>query len=68
MLEDYQMFITGLAAREKPPTFEDLTGILQQEEERRGNLKPQNSELALWSKKRPSKGKSGEGSIGSYQP
>ena len=34
MLEDYQMFITGLAAREKPPTFEELTGILLQEEER----------------------------------
>ena len=38
MLEDYQMFITGLAAREKPPTFEELTGILLQEEERRENL------------------------------
>jgi hypothetical protein len=40
MLEDYHMFITGLAAREKPPTFEELTGILLQEEERHGNLKP----------------------------
>jgi hypothetical protein len=28
MLEDYHKFITGLAAREKPPTFEELTGIL----------------------------------------
>jgi hypothetical protein len=28
MLEDYHMFITGLAAREKPPTFEELIGIL----------------------------------------
>jgi len=27
MLEDYQMFIIGLAAREKPPTFEELIGI-----------------------------------------
>jgi hypothetical protein len=36
MLEDYHMFITGLAAREKPPTFEELTGILLQEEERHG--------------------------------
>jgi hypothetical protein len=27
MLEYYQMFITGLTAREKPPTFEELTGI-----------------------------------------
>jgi hypothetical protein len=60
MLEDYQMFITGLAAREKPPTFEELTGILLQEEERRGNLKPQNTDLALWSNKRSSRGRSGE--------
>jgi hypothetical protein len=28
------MFITGLAAREKAPTFEELIGILLQEEER----------------------------------
>jgi hypothetical protein len=34
MLEEYQMFITGLAAREKAPTFEELAGILMQEEER----------------------------------
>jgi hypothetical protein len=40
MLEDYQMFITGFAAREKASTFEELTGILLQEEERRTNLKP----------------------------
>jgi hypothetical protein len=45
MLEDYHMFITGLAAREKPPTFEELTGILLQEEERRGNLKPPSRDL-----------------------
>ena len=31
MLEDYQMFITGLAAREKAPNFEELIGILLQE-------------------------------------
>jgi hypothetical protein len=48
MLEDYQMFITGLVAREKPPTFEELIGILLQEEERRGNLKPPSKYLALW--------------------
>jgi hypothetical protein len=40
MLEDYHMFITGLVAREKPPTFEELTRILLQEEERPANLKP----------------------------
>jgi hypothetical protein len=27
MLEDYQMFITGLVVREKAPTFEELTAI-----------------------------------------
>jgi hypothetical protein len=58
MLEDYQMFITGLISREKPPTFEELTGILLQEEERHGNLKPQNSYLALWSNKKSTKGRS----------
>jgi hypothetical protein len=60
MLEDYHMFITGLAAREKPPTFEELTGILLQEEERHGNLKPQNKDLALWSNKRSARGRSRE--------
>ena len=34
MRDEFQMFVTGLAAREKAPTFEDLTGILLQEEER----------------------------------
>eukprot|EP01018_Ginkgo_biloba_P033156 Gb_08202 [translate_table: standard] len=72
MLEDYQMFITGLAAREKPPTFEELTGILLQEEERRANLKPQNSDLALWSNKRSPRGRSGErgrgGSLSQKRP
>ena len=56
MLEGYHMFITRLAAREKPPMFEELTGILLQEEERCTNLKPHNSDLALWSNKRFSGG------------
>jgi hypothetical protein len=60
MLEYYQMFITSLVAREKPPTFEELTGILLQEEERHSNLKPQNKYLALWSNKRSARGRSGE--------
>jgi hypothetical protein len=34
MLGDYQMFITSFAAREKAPIFEELIGILLQEEER----------------------------------
>jgi hypothetical protein len=58
MLEDYHMFITGLAAREKPPTFEELTGILLQEEERCGNLKPLSKDLALWSNNRFVRGRS----------
>jgi hypothetical protein len=55
------MFIKFLGAREKDPTFEELTSILVQEEERHTNLnpnlKPQNSDLALWTKKRFPKGK-----------
>lgn len=50
MHDEFQMFVTGLAAREKAPTFEDLTGILLQEEERRQNQNPQNDDLALMEK------------------
>jgi hypothetical protein len=68
VLEDYQMFIIGLAVRDKDPTFEELTGILMQEEERHTNLKsnlnPHNSDLALSTKKRFPKGKLGEGGRG----
>jgi hypothetical protein len=46
------MFITGLAVREKAPIFEELIGILLQEEDMHTNLKPQNSDLAVWTKKR----------------
>jgi hypothetical protein len=38
MLDEYQMFITGLATREKIPTFEELIGILMKEGKRRNNL------------------------------
>jgi len=31
MIDDYHMFITGLLAREKAPSFEEMTGILIQE-------------------------------------
>ena len=58
MLEDYQMFITGLAARKKAPTFEELTCILLHEEKRCTNLKPNNSDLTLWTNKRFTKGSS----------
>jgi hypothetical protein len=54
----------GVCRAEKAPTFEELTSILMQEEERRMNLKPQNPDLALWTKKKFSRGKQGEGSKG----
>jgi hypothetical protein len=52
MLEDYQMFITGIATRENAPTFEELAGILLQEEECRSHLtgKTPHSDLALMAK------------------
>jgi hypothetical protein len=59
MLEDYHMFIIGLAARDKPSTLAELTGILLQEEERCGNLKPPTKDLAMWSNNRSARGRSG---------
>jgi hypothetical protein len=59
MLEDYHMFIIGLAAREKLLTFEELTDFLLQEEERHGNLKLLSKDLALWSNNRSTRGRSG---------
>ena len=52
MLSKYQVFITSLAARKKAPSFDDLTGILMQEEERRENVenKQHSMELALMAK------------------
>lgn len=55
--DDYQIFITGINAREKILKFEDLTAILMQEEERRLTLKPQSVDLALMVKKNFFKGK-----------
>ena len=57
MRDEFQMFITGLVTREKAPTFEDLTGILLQEEERRENLRPQSDDIALMAKRRSFRGK-----------
>ena len=51
------MFITGLAARDKAPEFEELIGIFLQEEERQQNLRPQNDNLALVAKRRQFRGK-----------
>lgn len=57
--DDYQMFITGINARENIPHFEELTGILMQEEERRSTLKHQSANLALVVRKNFYKGKGG---------
>eukprot|EP00253_Pinus_taeda_P009124 PITA_09124 len=59
MRDDFQTFITGVSARENAPTFDDLTAILQQEEDRRQNLNlnPQSDDLALVEKRRLSKGR-----------
>ena len=51
MTDEYQMFISGMSAREKAPSFDELTAILLQEEERRQNLKTQNNDLALMAKR-----------------
>ena len=47
MLSKYQVFITSLAAWEKVPSFDDLTGILMQEEERRENAKNRQHSMDL---------------------
>eukprot|EP00253_Pinus_taeda_P004307 PITA_04307 len=59
MRDDFQTFITGVLVREKAPSFDDLTAILQQEEDRRQNLNlnPQSDDLALVAKRRLSKGR-----------
>jgi hypothetical protein len=60
LVQDYQIFVSSLSAREKPPTFDELTGILLQEEERMKNfnLGSSSSDLALVAKgKYPYRGK-----------
>lgn len=47
------MFIIGIIAREKGPTFDELVGILMQEEERQRNLKYQSYNLVLRKKWKP---------------
>ena len=61
MLSKYQVFITSIAARKKVPSFDDLTGILMKEEERRENVenRQHSTDLALMAKgKQTFKGKS----------
>jgi hypothetical protein len=52
----------------KPPMFEELTGILMQEEERWMTLKPQSSDLALMAKKKPFRGRPNAGQKGGGTP
>eukprot|EP00253_Pinus_taeda_P029840 PITA_29840 len=64
MMDEYQMFITSVSARKETPAFEELTGILIQEEEWGQNLRPQSVDLALMEKKNPYKAKPPQGQKG----
>ena len=60
LVQDYQIFVSSLAAREKLPKFDELTEILLQEEERMKSfsLGSSSSDLALVAKgKYPYSGK-----------
>lgn len=60
-MQDYKLFILELLARPKPPTFDELTRILLQEEDRMKNydLDSHSSDLALIAKcKQSYRGKS----------
>lgn len=57
MTDEYQTFISGLSTRDKAPSFDELTTILLQEEERRQNMKTQRNDLALMAKRREHRGK-----------
>ena len=52
MTDDYRMFITRISAREKILKFEELIGIVRQEEEIIFTLKPQSEDLALMANKK----------------
>lgn len=63
MFDGYQMFVIGLVERDIALTFNELIGILMQEEQRRKNIMLQNLNLELMVKgKRSSNGKPWEGS------
>jgi hypothetical protein len=60
MLDEYQIFITNIATKEKDSSFDYLTGIILEEKERRKNLNSRfwSSDLVLMAKaKNPYKGK-----------
>ena len=72
LIRDYHVFISSLGGREKPPTFNELTGILLQEEERMKvfEMDSHTSELALVAKgKQPYRGKPWDRNrAGKFQP
>lgn len=47
LVQDYQIFVSSLSTRDKPPTFDELTGILLQEEERMKSFNLGSSSLDL---------------------
>jgi hypothetical protein len=70
LLQDYKVFISTLSARPKPPTFDESTRILLQEEERMKNydLDSSDLDLALIAKgKQSHRGKSWEKTEASFK-
>jgi hypothetical protein len=70
LVQDYKVFISTLSARPKPPTFDELTWILLQEEERMKNydLDSSGSDLALIAKGKQSyRGKPWDKNRGKFQ-
>jgi hypothetical protein len=70
LVQDYKVFISALSARQTPPTFDELVGILLQEEERMKNYDLDSSglDLALIARgKRSYRGKPWERNKGWFQ-
>eukprot|EP00253_Pinus_taeda_P020335 PITA_20335 len=70
LVPDYKVFISALSARPTPPTFEELAGILLQEEERMKifDLESNGSDLALTARgKRPFQGRPWDRNRGCFQ-
>jgi hypothetical protein len=70
LVQDYKVFISALSARQTPPTFDELAGILLQEEERMKNydLDSSGSDLALIARgKRSYRGKLWDKNKGKFQ-
>ena len=72
LIRDYHVFISSLGGRATPPTFNELTGILLQEEERMKvfEMDSQSLEVALMAKgKQPYMGKTWDrNKTGKFQP